>query len=373
MSITNTTNLYAGRKNCTFIFFCALMAAATIICTPKISFSKNLVCTIQIGSYLTKDDANKQFNSAVDNIDGPLDSLRIEKIGKYYAVRLGSYSSCKDSDEVLSRIFPFCPEAITLSAHIKPERIIRRIELKVPPPETPESVQPFNGPALAAEKIEPEHAESKAATFRTLSVRQMLIAAAVFSSSLLLYCLFHLNAHNTRRPSVANDREPAPRKPSKSQDAQIRRENNQAAEKDPGITAQQPDVICEPPHSHSEAALSPKTAFSENAKSELEKLLETAPSGTCSEDHKITFHPPDDFAGPLSSSRNINNFKTDKSTLKRQKSLKTASLFNEINEIKSIIPEKFRLKNRVGFAVDVVTSASINIFDKKNSFDFENK
>jgi hypothetical protein len=89
-------------------------------------YASRLVYTIQIKSQQRIADAQRQFNYILRSINGKyLDLLRIEKVTKYYTVRLGIFENYETAEKFLLEIRPRLSEAIILKAHIKNERIIR--------------------------------------------------------------------------------------------------------------------------------------------------------------------------------------------------------------------------------------------------------
>ena len=88
------------------------------------------IYTIQTGSFLLIERARKQFTS-VEKIlnEKELDHLRIEKVGKYYSVRLGKFLDYASADGFLQVLAPQITNNIILKANIKDERIIRIYEV----------------------------------------------------------------------------------------------------------------------------------------------------------------------------------------------------------------------------------------------------
>ena len=82
--------------------------------------------TIQTGSFMKIERAQKQLDFIAQRLDEKkLDYLRIEKIGKFYSIRLGKFEDPFDAEKFLQSIKPHLPTAITMKANIKDERIIR--------------------------------------------------------------------------------------------------------------------------------------------------------------------------------------------------------------------------------------------------------
>jgi hypothetical protein len=86
----------------------------------------NTIHTIQTGSSLTLERAQKQLKFIAQRLyEKELDYLRIEKIGKFYAIRLGKFEDYKTAKKFLQDIKPRISDVIILNAYIKNERIIR--------------------------------------------------------------------------------------------------------------------------------------------------------------------------------------------------------------------------------------------------------
>jgi hypothetical protein len=83
-----------------------------------------LVYTIQTGSFISMEYAGNQFNYLVKSLNKKgLDYLRIERIGKYNAVRLGKFDSHAAAEKFLHANKSRLSKAIILDAYIKDERI----------------------------------------------------------------------------------------------------------------------------------------------------------------------------------------------------------------------------------------------------------
>jgi hypothetical protein len=81
--------------------------------------------TVQTGSFMAPELAQEQFDSIVLKLDKKeLEHLRIEKIGKYYAVRLGQFKYRVTAEKYLGSAGSRLPGAIVLRANIHDERII---------------------------------------------------------------------------------------------------------------------------------------------------------------------------------------------------------------------------------------------------------
>lgn len=88
-------------------------------------YTSQSIYTIQTGSFLTIERAQKQFDSLVEMFTmGDLAYLRIEKVDKYYSVRLGKFQDYTNTGKLLHKIKPHFSSSIIMKAHIKKGRII---------------------------------------------------------------------------------------------------------------------------------------------------------------------------------------------------------------------------------------------------------
>jgi hypothetical protein len=88
--------------------------------------ASQLIYTIQIESLPKISDAQKQFNFMLRSINEKnLNLLRIEKVGKYYTIRLGKFENYDTAKKFLQEVKPSLSEAVILKAHIINERLIR--------------------------------------------------------------------------------------------------------------------------------------------------------------------------------------------------------------------------------------------------------
>jgi len=84
------------------------------------------IYTIQTGSFVSVKRAQEQFDSMLKTLKGKTFSfLRIEKIGKYYSVRLGRFTGSNAAKQFIIAAIPDISNADILKAYIKEERIIK--------------------------------------------------------------------------------------------------------------------------------------------------------------------------------------------------------------------------------------------------------
>ena len=93
---------------------------------PLNVYSSELFHTIQTSSFSSVTDAQKQFDIIVNKLDETqLDKLRIEKIGKFYSVRLGKFMDYTSAEKFFSTVKPKLPNAAVMTAYIKKKRIVK--------------------------------------------------------------------------------------------------------------------------------------------------------------------------------------------------------------------------------------------------------
>jgi hypothetical protein len=84
------------------------------------------IYTIQTGSFIEIERAQKQFDSLAQILNkGELDYLRIEKVDKYYSVRVGNFQNYAIAKKFLRTNKRHLSPAVILNAYIKDERIMR--------------------------------------------------------------------------------------------------------------------------------------------------------------------------------------------------------------------------------------------------------
>ncbi len=84
------------------------------------------VFTIQTGSFIKIDQAQKQYNSLVQTLhENDLDYLRIEKVGKFYSDRIGKFKNYTAAEKFHQAINHQVTGSIILKAYIKDDRIIK--------------------------------------------------------------------------------------------------------------------------------------------------------------------------------------------------------------------------------------------------------
>lgn len=83
------------------------------------------IYTIQIGSYHDVEAADKQFNTTAQKLNKKkLDYLRVEKIGKYYTVRLGKFDHHSSAKMLLESVRYQFSSPIIMNAYFIEDRIV---------------------------------------------------------------------------------------------------------------------------------------------------------------------------------------------------------------------------------------------------------
>lgn len=109
---------------------------------PKPSLSLKEYYTLQISNFLKLEEAKKEFDALTRKLKGnDLSSLRIEKAGRYFSLRLGKFETYSSVKDFLARLGNAIPEAIIMIGKSADEQIIS-IYGDVSPPKTFNLEQP---------------------------------------------------------------------------------------------------------------------------------------------------------------------------------------------------------------------------------------
>jgi len=88
--------------------------------------SQETAYTIQIGSFKDADRAQRQFIIMEQSLEGTaLQALRIEKIGTFYVVRIGKFSSLTEAEQFLREYDIGLEGAMAMKAYFIHDRIVR--------------------------------------------------------------------------------------------------------------------------------------------------------------------------------------------------------------------------------------------------------
>ncbi len=107
-----------------------LLSALCLFLPAADSHAVQSIFTIQAGSFESASDAHKQFDLIAGRLKKEaLAYLRIERIGKFYTVRIGKFNDHPKAEEFLLINKPGLPGAIIMSAYYKDERIEKLYEI----------------------------------------------------------------------------------------------------------------------------------------------------------------------------------------------------------------------------------------------------
>ncbi len=122
----------------------AVIAFFLLMTTPLLAFSVELIYTIQIGSHLVEEASRRHYDSVLEMLpEAERDSLRIEKIDKYYALRIGNFKSFAATDDLYKTIAAAYPDARRMTAYISANRLIAIYspeKEETPAPAAPEQI-----------------------------------------------------------------------------------------------------------------------------------------------------------------------------------------------------------------------------------------
>ena len=97
-----------------------------LVFLPKNTYASQSIYTIQAGSFSGATEAGKQYDFIMNKLSKQeINYLRIEKIGKFYAVRLGKFENHSDSEKLYRAVKTHISKAVIMKAYIKNERIIK--------------------------------------------------------------------------------------------------------------------------------------------------------------------------------------------------------------------------------------------------------
>ena len=103
-----------------------LISLIFLVFLPQNTYASQSIHTIQTGSFNSAADAQKHYDLIVQRLrKNELNFLRIEKIGKFYAVRLGKFENYSDSEKLYRAVKTYISKAVIMKAYIKNERIIK--------------------------------------------------------------------------------------------------------------------------------------------------------------------------------------------------------------------------------------------------------
>lgn len=114
-------------KKRSFIIISIILSFICIIPFHSFPAEENKsIYTIQIASHRDVEAAQKQFNTIAQNFNKKmLEYLRIEKIGKFYSLRLGKFNNNSDAKKFMASVKSELPSSIIMKAYFLEDRIVR--------------------------------------------------------------------------------------------------------------------------------------------------------------------------------------------------------------------------------------------------------
>jgi tetratricopeptide (TPR) repeat protein len=98
----------------------------SLVFLPQNTYAFQSIYTIQTGSFSGVTEAEKQYDFIMNILNKEeIDYLRIEKVGKFYAVRLGKFENRSDSEKLYMAVKIHISKALIMKAYMKNERIIK--------------------------------------------------------------------------------------------------------------------------------------------------------------------------------------------------------------------------------------------------------
>lgn len=101
-------------------------ALLLVILLPILTYSAELIHTIQIGSHLVEHRAERQYGAVLAMLqEEERGYLRIEKIDGYYALRLGKFTTPRDAEGLLQKINTVYPGAEMMRAYVSNNKLVK--------------------------------------------------------------------------------------------------------------------------------------------------------------------------------------------------------------------------------------------------------
>lgn len=129
---------------------------------PLTAYASQLFHTIQIGSFIKIAPAEEQFDYVVQQLnDEELDHLRIEKVGKFYSVRLGKFNDFSSAEKFYEVIKSRLPHVTVMEAYIKEKRIKRQYAVASTPDMQAENEKPLSNALPETDELQSDDELSK--------------------------------------------------------------------------------------------------------------------------------------------------------------------------------------------------------------------
>lgn len=165
-------------------YLTALIFLSILLCLllqTQNTYAVDSIFTVQSGSFKNTADARRQYDSIAQKLNKDnLAFLRIERIGRFYTVRIGKFNDLGKAEQFLISNQPALSGAIVMNAYMKDERI-EKIYEEIIPEEKPPAADESESSSL------PEPAQSsaheKSVVPRTLDEQIEIISGLVKSTN----------------------------------------------------------------------------------------------------------------------------------------------------------------------------------------------
>ncbi len=131
------------------IVTCILLYACAVLAPPPVRGEGRppLFHTVQLGSFARQADAERAFDRLLSQWPAAArHELRIEKVGQYYALRIGRFTSRDPGRQLQAELRPYAGTTLLMQAHILADRTVRTTAsqtlLTTPPEERPDTPSP---------------------------------------------------------------------------------------------------------------------------------------------------------------------------------------------------------------------------------------
>lgn len=152
--------MISQKINLTLVMFICPVLLLFLLLLPLCSYAGEKFYTIQVGSFVELENAQKQFDYLKQKLDeSKLDYLRIEKFKRYkryYRLRLGKFEDKLVAKNFLQTVSSLFPGAIILKDSIINENIVRHYQKGLPLAEYDKTKEESTSPVTVSEAKVPE-------------------------------------------------------------------------------------------------------------------------------------------------------------------------------------------------------------------------
>ncbi len=104
----------------------AALCILSIFLSPPGSYASELIYTVQTGSFANEAEAQAEYDFMMNSLNREkLDYLRIEKVGKFYAVRIGKFEDHADTEIFIRQVKSHLSDILVMKAYLKNERVTK--------------------------------------------------------------------------------------------------------------------------------------------------------------------------------------------------------------------------------------------------------